>query len=117
MPALLCRCGGLVLLATPGAQQPPDRFTQWRAAVEAHKPGVSDQAVIEVATWSGDELDAVVAEAKRHAVLLGRTRPAEANESLLRGAAMHADIARLIPDDTVRRSARQRRLFIVLRWA
>jgi len=110
-------CAGaavLWLLATPGAQQPPDRLTEWRAAVEAHEPGTPDKAVIEVSTWSGEELDAIVALAKRDAVLLGRTRPAEANESLLRAAVMHADIGRLIPEDTVRRSAKQRRLFLVL---
>jgi tetratricopeptide (TPR) repeat protein len=73
---------------------------------------------VEVATWTGRELDAVVAEAKRHARAIAKTDPDRANQILLRGAALHADIARLIPDDTVQRSPSQKATYIVRdgRW-
>ena len=64
----------------------------------------SARRAIEVSTWTGAELEAVVAEAKHHARPLAKTEPERANQILLRGAALHADIARLIPEDTVRRS-------------
>jgi tetratricopeptide (TPR) repeat protein len=73
---------------------------------------------VEVSTWTGAELEAVVAEAKHHARSLAKTEPERANRVLLRGAALHADIARLIPEDTVRRSSRQQTAYIVRdgRW-
>jgi tetratricopeptide (TPR) repeat protein len=102
------------------AQSPavPDRFEQWLKAIEAHVPGDPGFVAVEVSGWTGPELDAVVADAKRHARVLAKTDPERANEILLRGAALHSDIARLIPEDTVRRSAKQRTTYIVRdgRW-
>ena len=73
---------------------------------------------VEVSTWTGLELDAVVAEAKRYARTRAKTDAARANQILLRGAALHGDIARLIPEDTVRKSPTQRTAYIVRdgRW-
>ena len=73
---------------------------------------------IEVSTWTGPELESVVADAKRHARTLAKTDLARANHILLRGAALHADIAKLIPEDTVRRSASQKSAYVVRdgRW-
>jgi tetratricopeptide (TPR) repeat protein len=68
---------------------------------------------VDVSTWPGADVEAVVVEARRYARALQKTRPEEANEVLLRGAALHADIARLIPQDTVRRSASQQRIYVV----
>lgn len=102
------------------AQSPPtpDRFQQWLDAIDAHKPGDPGKAAIEVSTWMGTDLEAVVAEAKRHARTLARTEPERANDILLRGAALHADIARLIPEDAVRRSPTQKTAYMVRdgRW-
>lgn len=75
----------------------------------ARDPGL---VAVEVSGWSGPELDNVIADAKRHARVLAKTDPERANEILLRGAALHADIAKLIPEDTVRRSAKQRTTYI-----
>jgi tetratricopeptide (TPR) repeat protein len=73
---------------------------------------------VDVSTWTGHELESVVAEAKRHARTLAKTDSARANQILLRGAALHADIGRLIPEDTVRRSPTQKTAYIVRdgRW-
>jgi tetratricopeptide (TPR) repeat protein len=59
-----------------------------------------------------------VAEARRHARALAKTDSERANQILLRGAALHADIGRLIPEDTVRRSPTQKTAYIVRdgRW-
>jgi tetratricopeptide (TPR) repeat protein len=102
------------------AQSPavPERFEQWLRAIEAHVPGDPGLVAVEISGWTGPELDAVVADAKRHARALAKTDPKRANEILLRGAALHADIAKLIPDDAVRRSPKQRSAYIVRdgRW-
>jgi tetratricopeptide (TPR) repeat protein len=93
----------------PSAQPetPPDRLHQWLDAVYAHEPGIPGKAAIEVATWAGADLEAVVVEAKQHARRLAKSELDNANDILLRGAAMHADIGRLIPEDVERRSPRQ----------
>lgn len=73
---------------------------------------------VNVSTWTGQELEAVVAEAKRHARTHAKTDPERGNQILLRGAALHADIGRLIPEDTVRRSPTQKTTYLVRdgRW-
>ena len=97
---------------------PPDRFEQWLAAIDAHQPGDPGKVAVDVSTWTGLELEAVVADAKRHARSLAKIDPEQANQILLRGAALHADIGRLIPEDTVRRLPRQKSAYIVRdgRW-
>ncbi len=107
--------------ATPGAQprQPPsDRLEEWLKAVEAHTAGDPGKAAVEVSTWDGSELEAVVVYAKQHARTLAKRDLEQANHLLLRGAALHADIARLIPDEATRRSERQLSVFTVKdgRW-
>jgi tetratricopeptide (TPR) repeat protein len=107
--------------ATPSFSQSgsaPDRFEQWLAAVDAHKPGDPGMGAVGVSTWTGLELEAVVAEAKRYARSLAKTDMERANQILLRGAALHGDIAMLIPEDTVRKSPTQRTAYIVRdgRW-
>lgn len=74
--------------------------------------------VVEVSSWTGLELEAVVTEAKRYARTLGKTDQVRANQILLRGAALHGDIGRLIPEDSVRKSPTQRTAYIVRdgRW-
>ncbi len=71
-----------------------------------------------MSTWTGQELEAVVMEARRYARTLAKTDSERANQILLRGAALHADIGRLIPEDTVRRSPNQKTAYIVSdgRW-
>ena len=102
------------------AQSPaaPDRFEQWLEAVEKHKPGDPGLPALEVSTWTGADLEDAVAEAKRLARTLAKTEPERANHVLLQGAALHADIARLIPEDTVRRSPNQKTAYVVRdgRW-
>ena len=73
---------------------------------------------VDVSTWTGRELEAVVVEARRRARTLAKTDSARANQMLLRGAALHADIGRLIPDDTVQRSPNQKSAYVVRdgRW-
>ena len=107
-------CAGVLLLASAviGAQA-PDRFAQWMAAVAAHEPGNPSKSAVDIAVWTGVELDTVIAEAKQYARSLPDSRIDEANDLLLRGAALHADIAKLIPDEIVRRSPRQEAIFIV----
>src|SRR5688572_4574250 len=97
---------------------PRDRFQQWLAAIDVHHGGDRGKIALDVSTWTGPELEAVVADAKRHARTLARTDPQKANQILLRGAAMHADIARMVPEDNVRRSASQKTAYIVSdgRW-
>ena len=57
-------------------------------------------------------------EARRHARTLAKTDSERANQILLRGAALHADIGRLIPEENVRRSPNQKTAYIVRdgRW-
>ena len=105
----------------PSAGQSPlptSRFQQWLVAIDAHQPGDPGKIAVDVSTWTGHELEDVVAEAKRYARTLARTDVSRANQMLLRGAALHGDIGRLIPEDTVRRSPTQKSAYIVRdgRW-
>ncbi len=97
---------------------PPDRFQQWLAAIDVYQPGDLGKVALDVSTWTGPELEAVVVNAKRHARTLSKTEAEKANQILLRGAALHADIARMIPEDPVRRSTTQKTAYIVSdgRW-
>jgi len=97
---------------------PLDRFQQWLAVIEAHRSGDPGLIAVDVSTWSGEELEDVVAEAKRYARARAKTDPDGANQILLRGAALHADIGRLIPEDNVRRSPNQKSAYMVRdgRW-
>ena len=109
-----CSVAAIVLLLTPlHAQQPADRLTQWLEAIKAHEPGHPGKVALDVATWPGAEIEAVVVEAKRYARDLEKARPGAGNDVLLRGAALHADIASLNPTDFERRSANQSSIFIV----
>jgi len=103
----------VLLFATANAQQQPDRFAQWLAAIKAHERGNPGKVAVDVATWPGLELEDVIQQAKRHARSFDKTQRDEANDLLLRGAGLHADIARLIPDGIVRQSPKQQRIFIV----
>jgi tetratricopeptide (TPR) repeat protein len=103
---LLPRFGGSAA-AQAGSADPPDRFKEWLAAIDAHQPRDPGKDAVFVSTWEGRELDAVIATAKRYARQVAKEDPDKANQMLLRGAALHADIARLIPDDMRRRSDRQ----------
>lgn len=113
MKSLSAVAGAILLVAIAHAQDPQSQLDRWLAAVAAHEAGNPGKLAIEVATWSGAELDEAVALAKRHARSMPEDRRAEANDLLLRGAQMHADIARLIPDEMQRRSVRQQRILIV----
>ena len=101
-----------------GQSPPPDRFQQWLAAIDAHKPGDPGKIAVDVSTWTGHELEAVVTDARRYARTLAKTDSERANQILLRGAALHADIGRLIPEENVRRSPNQKTAYIVRdgRW-
>jgi len=105
----------LVLLIAPTAraQEPTDRLVHWLAAVEAHEPGNPGKVALDLAQWPGVELEEVIQEARRYARAFEKTRQDDANALLLRGAVLHADIARLIPDDFERRSPKQQQIFIV----
>ena len=107
--------------ASPAAQPrqaPSDRLEEWLQAVEAHKAGDPGKAAVDVSTWSGSELEAVVVYAKQHARSLAKRDLEQANQLLLRGATLHADIARLIPDEPTRRSERQQSVYTIKdgRW-
>ena len=104
-----------LLFAASGAaaQEPNDRLAQWQAAVKSHQPGTTGKAVLAVADWPGFELEETILDVKRLARSFDKDRRDEANDLLLRGAAMHADIARLLPYDLARQSPRQQRIFIV----
>lgn len=115
-----------LLVACPRLAQPslgqtppaPDRYQQWLAAIDAHQPGDPGRIAVDVSTWTWQELEAVVAEAKRHARASAKTDSARSNQILLRGAALHADIGRLIPHDPVRRSPNQKSAYMIRdgRW-
>jgi tetratricopeptide (TPR) repeat protein len=96
----------------------PDKLQQWLDAIDAHQPGNPGKPAVEVSTWSGSDLEAVIAEAKRHARVLAKSDPVRANQILLRGAVLHGDIGRLLPEDEVRRSPTQKTAYIVRdgRW-
>ena len=104
--------------AQPNPLAPADRLDEWLQAVEAHKPGDPGKPAVDLSTWSGSDLEAVIVYAKQHARTLARRDPEQANQLLLRGAALHADIARLIPDEPTRRSETQQSVFTVKdgRW-
>jgi len=109
-----CAAAVVLLLApTARAQEPTDRLLQWLAAVEAHEPGNAGKVALDVSQWPGVELEEVIQEARRYARAFDKTRQDDANALLLRGAVLHADIARLISDDFERRSPKQQRIFIV----
>jgi tetratricopeptide (TPR) repeat protein len=95
-----------------------DRLEAWREAVEAHTPGEPGKVAVDISSWSGSDLEGVVADVKRHARSLAKQDLEIANRFLLRGAEFHADIARLIPDDSTRRSEKQLSVFTVAdgRW-
>jgi len=101
-------------------QSPPalDRFQQWLKVIEVHRPGDPGLTVVDVSTWTGEELESVVAEAKRYARSRAKTDAEGANQILLQGAALHADIGRLVPEDNVRRSPNQKTAYIARdgRW-
>lgn len=88
------------------------------AAVEAHEAGNPGRVAVDVSSWTGYELEDVVANARRRALALAKTDREAANRLLLRGAELHADIARLIPDEITQRSPRQLSVYTVIdgRW-
>ncbi len=102
----------------PDSSQPPDRLQEWLAAIDAHQAGDPGKAAVEVSTWTGRELETVVVEAKQYARGFAKRDPERANQILLRGAALHADIAKLIPDEATRRSERQLSVYTIKdgRW-
>ena len=111
---LACATLFVLLIAAPGRTQPaPDRFPEWLSAVTSHEPGNAGKPALAIAVWTGVELDTVIEQAKHYARSLPVSRRDEANDVLVRGAILHADIARLIPDEMVRRSPRQEAIFVV----
>lgn len=78
-----------------------DDLSLWRRAVEEHQTGRADNSAFEIARWSTSELHAVAAAVKRHVRSMEKNRQAEGNLVLLRGAVLHADIARLVPDHMI----------------
>jgi len=110
----ICLLASLLLGASHAyGQQATDRLAQWQVAVKAHQPGKTGKATLAVADWSGFELEETVLDVKNMVRSYGKDRQDEANDLLLRGAEMHADIARLIPHDLTRQSPRQQRIFII----
>ena len=103
----------LLSMSAARAQETPDRLARWLAAIAEHAPGNHGKAALDVAEWTGADLELVIVNAKRHARSLGRTRQDEANEMLLRGAALHSDIANLIPQNIEQQSKKQRLIFLV----
>ena len=103
----------LLTASTARGQEPPDRLALWLAAVEAHAPGNPGKPALDVSEWPGADLELVIVDAKRHARSLGKARQDEANEILLRGAALHADIANLIPQNIEQQSKKQKLIFLV----
>ena len=115
---LACVCAAAPLGAQPRPARVPDRLGEWLAAVEAHEAGNPGKVAVDVSTWTGYELEDAVANARRRAQTLGKTDPEAANQLLLRGAELHADIGRLIPEEFTRRSPRQLSVYTVVdgRW-
>ena len=93
--------------------RPPDRLQQWLAAIDVYQPGDGGKIALDVSTWTGPELEGVIADAKRHVRTVAKNDPRRANQILLRGAVMHADIARMVPEDNVRRSPSQKTAYVV----
>jgi tetratricopeptide (TPR) repeat protein len=104
---------GLIPGNTAAPAQPPDRLAAWTAAVNAHQAGDPGKPAVDIASWPPSEVDAIVASVKRQVRALDSDRRDEGNALLLRGAVFHADIAKLIPDDPVRRSPSQVSIFAV----
>lgn len=78
-----------------------DDLSLWLGAVKEHQSGRADNSAFEIARWSTSELQAVVAEVKKYVRSMGKDRRAEGNRILLRGAVLHADIAKVIPDHMI----------------
>jgi tetratricopeptide (TPR) repeat protein len=75
-----------------------DNLSLWMKAVQEHRSGTADTAAFQIARWSTPELRAVVADAKKYVRELEKSRRAEGNRILLRGAFLHSDIVELIPE-------------------
>ncbi len=71
----------------------PDSLSpeHWLKAVVAHEPGTRDEALQTVYDWDPAALEDVLIEVRRR--MAGRKRPLDANDLLLRGAALHLDLA------------------------
>lgn len=111
-------CHSATLAGGQRGDEGADRFAEWLAAIDGHDPGNPGKGAIAVSQWTGPDLESVVAEAKRHARTLARSDAEQGNRILLRGAMMHADIGRLIPEEMSRRSERQAAIFTIVdgRW-
>jgi tetratricopeptide (TPR) repeat protein len=95
---LFAALGCLVLLAPVAAQQDAATLPAWRAAVEAHRPGVLDQPVRTVAGWTKSDLEKVLEAFRQTALPPGAPRDARAQRDawLRRAILLHTDILVLL---------------------
>lgn len=82
-----CLIAAAVAIAAAASRQSDDRDRVWTEAVRTHTPGWFDEAASTLASWSNDELAAVVARASR-------VLPLHNPDAFLRRAiVLHTDIA------------------------
>ena len=144
LPFGLALAGLLLALAHLQAQRPADsapqldRLLQWLEDVQRHQPGELDLAAKEVGGWARQDLTTVAADVRKLADFLARAREGRAgrepafqlynrtftldqlekvfagNETLRRGALLHADVGMLAEDDLSRRASQMAlRTFVV----
>ena len=117
-------CLSLALAARPqglpaqDSKGETDRLKAWLEAVEAHTPGDPGKLGLDLSVWAGPDLEGVVVEAKRRARIIAKLDARRANDLLLRGATLHADLAHLMPDEMTRRLPTQQGVYVVRdgRW-
>jgi tetratricopeptide (TPR) repeat protein len=104
--------------------EPSARLIAWLEDVQAHTPGSSDAAALEVARWSRTSLESLTLDIKKLSAFFYKARQDRArtlridnrtftldelkekflgNDTLLRGALLHSDIAMYVEDDVSRR--------------
>ena len=74
---------------------PPTKTDAWVALVQAHEPGTRDRALLHVAAWNSYDLKKA---ANGLNALRRRVPPDTLNDTLLRGALLHTDLALVAPD-------------------
>lgn len=128
----------------PEVRRPPDsaqqlaRLLRWLEDVQHHQPGELDLPAKEIGGWTRADLATVVADVRKLAVFLERARAGRAgrdpviqlhnrtftiaqvekifagNDTLRRGAVLHADVGMLAPEDLSRRASQMAlRTFVV----
>lgn len=119
----------------PGDAPALARLFRWLEGARQHKLGHADSWALEIGGWTSAQLDTLVADIGRLQTFLDRTRKRQTavkleiyrrqfsvdevqemfggNATLRRGATLHADVARLAPQDASRGEPGASRAFLV----